>query len=35
MKAKNNEIEGKHTIKRINKTKSCLFEKTKLFKTIV
>lgn len=35
MRAKNNEMESKHTKKRINKTKSCFFEKTKLIKPIV
>ena len=34
MKAKNNATESKHAIKRINKTGSCFFEKTKLIKPI-
>ena len=34
IKAKTNETESKHAIKRINKTRSCFFEKTKFIKPI-
>ena len=34
MKTKTNETDSKHAIKRINKTGSCFFEKTKLIKAV-